>query len=58
MNKTFHPSDKIQIEISAFLGFGLTLAYSREYKEIMIIFGCFAIAIEFKHKSKKRKNHG
>lgn len=54
MNKILHPSDKIQVEISLFLGLGLTLAYSREYREIMMIIGCFAIAIEFK-KNKKRK---
>lgn len=54
MHKTLHPSDKIQIEISAFLGFGLTLGYSLEYKEIMIIIGCFAIAVEFKHKRKRK----
>lgn len=57
MHKTLNPSDRIQIEISAFLGFGLTLGYSVEYKEIMIIIGCFAIAIQFKQK-RKRRNHG
>ena len=49
-----HNSKKIEIEMSAFLGFGLLLAYSREYKEIMIVIGCFAIAIEFKHKKKRK----
>lgn len=57
MNKTLHPSDRIQIEISLIPGLGLALGYEPRYRELIVILGCFMIVIEFKHK-RKRKNHG
>lgn len=58
MNKTLHPSDRLQIDIALIPGLGIALGYEAKYREIVIILGCFMIVIEFKHKSKKRKNHG
>lgn len=54
MNKTLHPSDRIQIEISLIPGLGLALGYEPRYRELIVILGCFMIVIEFKHKRKRK----
>ena len=54
MHKTLHPSDKIQIDITLIPGLGLALGYEKKYREIVIIFACFTITIEFKQKKKRK----
>ena len=54
MNRTLHPSDRLQIDISLIPGLGLALGYEAKYREIVMILGCFMIIIEFKHKRKRK----
>lgn len=54
MNRTLHPSERIQIDISFIPGLGLALGYEPRYREIVMILGCFMIVIEFKRKRKRK----
>lgn len=56
MERTVYSSRRLEIVVSVIPGLGFALGYEHKYREVVLIFGCFLISMEFhQRKTKKRK---